>query len=170
MWYWAAAPLLSGDTVLARAPLAGINTEGDATADTDAETEDSTANRYNRGAASRVTGITILPAEFPLRLLGFTPQSNYQRQQTLESWHFTSEAACVDIATRVLETLRAGQFKLVQAGFMDVSGESWGCVFTGAQGESCAITLVPEHPFSPRSSDNGLVVSFIHYLPGEVLR
>lgn len=104
----------------------------------------------------------------PLQVPGIEQAvSGYQRVETLESWKLLSDSSCADYALAVLETLHAQDLELEQAGFMDVSGECWGCVFTGSDGEALSITLIPERPFSPRSDSNLLVVNVLHYLEPE---
>lgn len=107
--------------------------------------------------------------ELPLELTIVAEQSEYHAAETLERWRLLSDATCADYALAVLESIHAQDLELVQAGFMDVSGESWGCVFIGNTGESLAITLIPENPFSSRSESNQLVVSILRYLEVEGL-
>lgn len=116
----------------------------------------------NGEETTSITPVTIVPS-LPFTLSDTTAITNYQCSQTLESWQLLSSKSCADYALSVLEDLRTQDLELVKAGFMDISGESWGCVFIGAQGQSLAVTLIPERPFSSRSDKNLLVVSMLHY-------
>ena len=109
----------------------------------------------------------IASPELPLRLSDSDHAVEYRRAETLESWRLLSDESCADYALTILEDIHAQGFELVEAGFMDVSGESWGCVFMGSNGESLSIMLVPERPFSSRSEANLLVVNILHYLEQE---
>ncbi|MDR1089082.1 MAG: hypothetical protein LBL23_07420 [Coriobacteriales bacterium] len=113
-------------------------------------------------------GSAMLPVA-PLQLDGFRQSGEYERAQTLESWRLVSDASCADYALGVLEDIHRQGFELVHAGFMDLSGESWGCVFTGSSGEAVSVMLLPERPFSPRSDANPLVVNILHYFAREGL-
>ncbi len=104
--------------------------------------------------------------DLPLQLSVSSQVNRYHRADTLESWKILSEKSCADFALIVLEAIHAQKGELLQAGFMDLSGECWGCVFT-ENGNSISVMLMPEHPFSPRSEDNLLVVSILHYLEQE---
>lgn len=95
---------------------------------------------------------------------------HYERTETLESWQWTSDGTCAAVALEILEDIQQQTYELTQAGFMDISGECWGCVFTTTAGEVCMVTLIPLEPFSTRSSDNPLAVSILHYFEPEVLK
>jgi len=97
-------------------------------------------------------------------LEGFGRVNEYQQTQTLESWRIVSEQSCSTYASEALAAIQSQNLELVEAGYMDLSGESWGCVLRGADNESFLITLIPEHPFSPRSDTNRLVVNILYYL------
>jgi len=107
-------------------------------------------------------GIAIAPLPFAFADSGQV--SSYRRGETLESWSLVSERSCLSYAQSVLESIQLQELKLHEAGFMDLSGECWGCVFSGANDESLMVVLMPERPFSPRSESNRLVVNIIHYL------
>ncbi|MCL2807712.1 MAG: hypothetical protein FWD27_06100 [Coriobacteriia bacterium] len=91
----------------------------------------------------------------------------YRHAETLESWRLISELSCSDYALAVLEYLHSQGLELLEAGYMDLSGQSWGCVFKGANNESFSVILMPERPLSPRSDTNRLVVNILHYLQPE---
>ena len=101
--------------------------------------------------------------ELPLRLSDFESGGEYQCSETLESWRFLSSASCTDVAIGILEEIHEQQFELLEAGYMDLSGECWGCVFIGSEGESLSVMLIPERPFSSRSDANLLVVNVLHF-------
>ncbi|MDR1358652.1 MAG: hypothetical protein LBJ48_04795 [Coriobacteriales bacterium] len=122
-------------------------------------------------AAADATGTgsgTASPA-LPLGLESLRQSGEYRRAETLESWRLLSDASCADYALAVLEDVHRQGYELVQAGFMDLKGESWGCVLTGSNGESLSVMLMPQHPFSPRSDANLLAVNILHYLEPEGL-
>lgn len=122
--------------------------------------DESTANAQDRVAAE----LASAPARLPLQLAGCAQVNEYQRTDTLESWRLLSNETCADFALLVLNALQEQEVELVQAGFMDISGESWGCVYIDSNGESLSVTLMPQSPFSPRSNSNVLAVTVIHYL------
>lgn len=111
---------------------------------------------------------TASPA-VPVALPGASQGCTYYRAETLESWRFISEESCEEYALTVLEHVQAAHYEFVQAGFLDLSGQSWGCVFVGEDGASVSVTLLPEQPFSTRSSSNKLTVTIIRYLTVEGL-
>lgn len=102
----------------------------------------------------------------PLDVGNYTGAYEYQAAQTLESWQLTTTEECASYALSVLESIKVQNLELVEAGFLDVSGQSWGCVVVGPEGESLQVTLIPERPFSSRSDENPLVVRVLRY--GEV--
>lgn len=112
---------------------------------------------------------SLIAPELPVQLLDldFAFGSEYHQAESLESWKIIREESCADYALKVLEGIHSQGLELVQAGFMDLQGECWGCVFIGSNGESMQITLMPERPFSPRSEANLLVVNVLHYFEQE---
>ncbi len=134
----------------------------------DTQVQQETALSFEEGEQhTKVSEGVTLP---PLPLAAFEQVSEYQRSATVESWRLVTSESCADYALRVLESLQAQDVELLEAGFMDLSGENWGCVFKGANDESFSIVLMPERPFSPRSETNLLVVNVLHYLvPEDVL-
>ena len=110
---------------------------------------------------------SVVIAALPIVFADSGRIDEYRRAETLESWKLISELPCSDYALSVLESISSQGFELVEAGFMDLSGECWGCVFSGANGESLSVILMPERPFSPRSDTNRLVVNILHYLQPE---
>jgi len=109
----------------------------------------------------------IATAELPFKLTESGRVEEYRRYKTLESWKLTSELSCSEYAQGVLRSLQSQNLELIEAGYMDLSGECWGCVFIGANNESLSVMLLPERPFSPRSDNNRLVVNILHYLQPE---
>jgi hypothetical protein len=103
----------------------------------------------------------------PLPLEPFERVEKSWHAETLESWKLLSDLSCADYARKVLASIQEQNFELVEAGFMDLSGECWGCVFKGAQGEALSVLLMPLHLFSPRSESNVLTVTVLHYLAYE---
>lgn len=118
------------------------------------------------GGGSAEPQMRIAP-ELPIQLLDFASGSEYHHAESLESWKIIREESCADYALKVLESIQSQGLGLVQAGFMDLHGECWGCVFIGSSGESMQITLMPKRPFSPRSEANPLVVNVLHYFEQE---
>lgn len=130
------------------------------------QSQDSASTPAQDVSAARVS--TIAPA-MPVELPGSKQHGTYYRAETLESWQYLREESCKAYAITVLEQVHAAQYEFIQAGFLDLSGQSWGCVFTDEGGSSISITLLPERPFSSRSNDNRLVVNVIRYLEIEGL-
>lgn len=126
-----------------------------------------------RPSVQEETGGSLAPATslpLPLSSEWQVVSVAYTSAETLESWRVVSDESCRAAALTVLESVRAAGYELVQAGYLDVSGESWGCVFVDDTGGSVTVTLLPERPFNVRSDENGLVLTIIRYLsPEEVL-
>jgi hypothetical protein len=51
--------------------------------------------------------------------------------------------------------------RLVEAGYLDLSGEAWGCTLEDDGEASLIITLIPEKPFRQRSAANPLRMTLI---------
>lgn len=100
----------------------------------------------------------------PFALAGFEYNQEYHRFSTLERWKYQSDLACAEYARALLGSLRSQGLELVEAGYMDLSGECWSCILTDANNAVITVTLIPERPFSPRSSTNCLVVTVLRYL------
>jgi hypothetical protein len=61
----------------------------------------------------------------------------------------------------LLYALRDGGFELVEAGYMDLLGQAWGCTVQGGQGESLVIALRPAVAGAARCSSNPLQATII---------
>jgi len=123
---------------------------------------------YEGAEPGALPALVAAPLPFELAEAGWVHE--YQRGETLESWKFISELPCADYAINVIESIQSEGLELIEAGYMDLSGECWGCVFIGANNESLMVILLPERPFSPRSDTNKLAVNIIHYLQPEELK
>jgi hypothetical protein len=88
----------------------------------------------------------------------------YNRGEATESWQFTSSLDCADYARASLLSLQASGARLEHAGYLDLSGEAWGCVVQDAQDRSLSVILLPEQAFAPRSAQNLLKVTVMRYL------
>jgi hypothetical protein len=51
--------------------------------------------------------------------------------------------------------------ELVEAGYLDLFGEAWGCALEDNGEASFTIILIPEQPFSQRSASNLLRMTMI---------
>ena len=114
--------------------------------------------------AAQLEGFEERTNVLPFELAEFEYIEEYRHFPTLDSWKLSSDLACAEYAMALLESLQSQGFELIEAGYMDLSGECWGCVLRSADGESLSVMLIPERPFSPRSSANRLVVTILRYL------
>jgi len=159
LWVIGCCVLLAGIVFLVQMilSLAGVETSEEAPA-----FSGSSPTALDETQRDGANGIAI--ATLPFDFADSGQISAYRCGETLESWSLMSEQSCTSYAQSVLESIQLQELELVEAGFMDLSGECWGCVFKGANDESLMVVLMPERPFSPRSDNNQLVVNVIHYL------
>ncbi|MDR3136871.1 MAG: hypothetical protein LBU07_05630 [Coriobacteriales bacterium] len=106
------------------------------------------------------SGNPSLPLNLPLQQMPVL----YTRGTALESWQFTSSVSCADYARMTLLSLQASGARLIEAGYLDLIGECWGCVIQDNLSRSFNITLMPQEVFKSRSDANQLLVTVIHYL------
>lgn len=107
----------------------------------------------------------------PVRLPPECIRTTHTQRAVSESWRATSMRQCCDVARDILLNLQEDGFELVKAGFLDISGEAWGCTVVSAQGETMVITLVPQTLGLGIGQDNRLQITITHIgVPGpEVL-
>jgi hypothetical protein len=99
----------------------------------------------------------VPPFVFPASL---RPQG-YEQGRYTETWRAVSNESCRDIARELLLQLRGSGMELVEAGYLDLFGEAWGCTLEDAGEASITIVLIPERPFSQRSTSNPLRMTLI---------
>lgn len=87
---------------------------------------------------------------------------SYQEGSLCESWKGYSQQSCSSAARELLLALEASGAQLVYSGYLDLSGETWGCSVKGEQDESLMLTLVPQHPGAARNEQNPLCMTIVH--------
>ncbi|MDR0347244.1 MAG: hypothetical protein LBH56_02590 [Coriobacteriales bacterium] len=85
----------------------------------------------------------------------------YTRGTNIETWKARGEASCKDVAKELLLELQRSGMKLVEAGYLDLYGEAWGCTLDERGEASLVIMLIPEKPLALRSETNQLCVTVI---------
>jgi hypothetical protein len=81
-------------------------------------------------------------ANCPLPLPKGTGGLHFCRDYNTELWRGASEAACADYARQLLLLLKDAGLELVQAGYLDLFGRSWGCVVKAADGTAYTLSVV----------------------------
>jgi hypothetical protein len=79
-----------------------------------------------------------------------------------------SAESCTELAREILFQLRDAGTELVKAGYLDLSGEAWGCTVACVDGSSLIVTLIPQALGQARSESNPLRVSVVHILVPEL--
>jgi hypothetical protein len=117
------------------------------------------------GAGASVTAVpreaTERDASCPVSLSSDYRGLSYSRGAAIERWQGTSDLSCPDAARDLLLTLQGEGFELVKAGYLDLSGEAWGCTVKTEDGESLVVSLVPEVLGSARDEQNRLVLTVV---------
>jgi hypothetical protein len=85
----------------------------------------------------------------------------YEKGNSIETWEAVSDGSCRDVARDLLLRLRGSGMELVEAGYLDLFGEAWGCVLEDNGEASLAIVLIPEEPFRQRGASNLLRMTMI---------
>jgi hypothetical protein len=92
----------------------------------------------------------------------------YNRATASESWRLRNGSGCREAAQELLYNLRAQGCELVQAGYLDLSGEAWGCSVQEGGGAVWTLTLMPQVPLAERSATNQLNLVATRFMaPGE---
>jgi hypothetical protein len=103
----------------------------------------------------------------PVPLPKASSSANYTRTSNIETWKLTSDLSCASYAQTVLQILQPTGTELIHAGYLDLSGQCWGCVIRTADDESIIISLLPQSIFSDRNESNPLEVTVIRMLAPE---
>jgi hypothetical protein len=113
-----------------------------------------------RGLAQSADGLNAGKQAFsqppPFSLPPSLQPQGYEAGRYVESWRAVSDEPCRDVAKDLLTELRSSGFELVEAGYLDLFGEAWGCTLKGDGAASLTITLIPARPLQRRSADNPL--------------
>jgi len=107
----------------------------------------------------------------PVRLPQDCVQTRYEPGIATESWHGYSIQECREAAKGLLQALEEDGYVLVQAGFLDLSREAWGCVVQAWDQSAFIITLIPENrqvSGNPSYSGNTLRITVVHIRVPEV--
>jgi hypothetical protein len=131
-----------------------------AAAVTDLEGADAQVDGSKTASIDSVNGVPAVPIALPLE--GQPPE--YSRGTATESWQFISSSSCADYARVTLLSLRDSGARLVEAGYLDLLGASWGCVAQDDQDRSLSVILLPEDAFAAYGEQNRLKVTVLHYL------
>jgi hypothetical protein len=97
----------------------------------------------------------------PFSLPASLRPESYEQGENIESWWAFSEGSCKDVARDLLLQLRESEMKLVEAGYLDLFGEAWGCTLEDGGEASITIILMPKEPFRQRSTSNPLRMTLI---------
>ncbi|MDR2586660.1 MAG: hypothetical protein LBC23_00180 [Coriobacteriales bacterium] len=92
----------------------------------------------------------------------------YKRGVTVERWQASSAMSCRDAARELLLILQEEGFELVKAGYLDVSGEIWGCTVKTSEGASLVISLVPKSLGALRDEQNKLTLTIVRITSPEI--
>ena len=87
---------------------------------------------------------------------------SYQEGNLCESWKGYSQQSCSSVARELLLALEASGAQLAHSGYLDLSGEAWGCSAKGEQSESLTVTLIPQLLGTVRNEGNQLCLTIVH--------
>ena len=97
--------------------------------------------------------------------------TRYEPGVATESWHGYSVLECREAARGLLQALEEDGYVMVQAGFLDLSREGWGCVVQALDQSAFIITLIPENRQifgNPSYFGNTLHITVVHIKMPEV--
>jgi hypothetical protein len=97
----------------------------------------------------------------PFALPASLQPKGYEKGNSIETWEAVSDGSCRDVARDLLLRLRTSGMELVEAGYLDLFGEAWGCTLEDNDEASLTIVLIPEAPFKQRSAANLLRMTMI---------
>jgi hypothetical protein len=97
----------------------------------------------------------------PFALPASLRPQGYTQGRDIETWRAVSDGSCRDVAREILIQLSGTGMELKEAGYLDLFGEAWGCTLEDHGEASVTVTLIPEKPFSQRSSSNPLRMTLI---------
>jgi hypothetical protein len=100
------------------------------------------------------SGVGVFTQSPPFVLPASLQPRAYEKGNSIETWEAVSEGSCRDVARDLLLRLRDSGMKLVEAGYLDLFGEAWGCALEDNGEASLTIVLVPEEPFKQRGASN----------------
>ncbi|MDR1013578.1 MAG: hypothetical protein LBL86_01175 [Coriobacteriales bacterium] len=85
----------------------------------------------------------------------------YEKGTYVETWRAVSDGSCREVARELLLRLRESGMELVEADYLDLFGEAWGCVLRDHGEASLSITLVPERLLRERDGSNPLRMTLV---------
>ncbi|MDR2197759.1 MAG: hypothetical protein LBO07_07365 [Coriobacteriales bacterium] len=132
----------------------------------DADVGGTVSRDADAGDTSSVPGsASFAMTPCPVAMPPDTTALEYQRTSTTERWRGLSEGGCEEVARGILQNLQAAGVELVTAGYLDLSGEAWGCTVACADGSSQVISLVPQALGQGRNENNRLQISVVRISP-----
>ena len=98
----------------------------------------------------------------PVRMPRDCVRIEYRQGKSVESWHGYSTSDCRSVAREMLMGLEEDGFELVKAGFLDLSGDAWGCTVKTPGNGSLVISLIPERLGESSGKNNRLSITIVH--------
>ena len=97
----------------------------------------------------------------------------YQRGVTIETWTAQAQASCQEYARALLYSLYDAGVTLVEAGYLDLFGNNWGCVLQSETEGSIIVTLRAQQSRASDTLDTAnatlLDITVIRILPLEMV-
>jgi hypothetical protein len=97
----------------------------------------------------------------PITLPASLRPRGYEKGTHIETWRAISDASCRDVARELLLELRTSDMRLVEANYLDLSGEAWGCTLEDEGRASVTVVLIAKRPFGKRDASNPLCMTLI---------
>ena len=128
--------------------------EGDMGLGEDSGQPSSPLDKGSRPAVSETT--------CPVRMPVDCARLEYREGRNVESWHGYTASDCRRVAREMLLGLEEDGFELVKAGFLDLSGNAWGCTAKTQHNSSLVISLIPERLGASNGKNNRLLITVVH--------
>jgi len=108
----------------------------------------------------------------PLDLPSMHGPISYQREAYVETWKAQAEASLPDYVTKLLYYLRDSGIEVVSGGYLDLFGNTWGCVVRLADTKVVTVTIKTSKSLLASSStvltEGWVEVAIVSILPPDI--
>jgi hypothetical protein len=153
-------PAADGKEVAGESPVRNGDTAAERGEEADGNDSAGGADEDNLATESQ-DGVRVFIQNPPFVLPASLQPRGYEKGSGIETWKAVSDGSCRDVARDLLLRLRDSGMELVEAGYLDLFGEAWGCVLEDNGEASLTIVLIPEEPFRQRGASNLLRMTMI---------